>query len=161
MASFQHVLEYICKFDHGPYPLDETRLFLTMYLVDWRSAIERSKPVTDITWQIEEFGPAPTEPTLNGAAISALVTAAPDFTSISDRSLAIRDNVCHLSAEESQIVDFVIERTSKKSPAQLAQLVFSTFPFMTQPSRAPLNLVALAQKYNRDYRHASDGGRPA
>lgn len=154
MASFQHVLEYICKFDHGPHSLDEGRLFLILYLVDWRSAIERGEPLTDVTWQIEEFGPAPTESHGEQAVISALLDDEPDFTSLRDKSLAIADNVCHLSAEESQIVDFVMDRAARKSPAELAQLVFSTFPFMTQPTHAPLNLVALAEKYNRGYRNS-------
>lgn len=155
MTAFQHVIEYVSKFYRGPYELDPWRMLLVLYLADWRSALERERPVTDIKWRVADIGPVPENLGIIRAKIEATMQAPPDFSSIKDPSLAIPDNVCLLSQDESEIVDFVIERVASRDVGKLSQLVFSTFPLMTQPMSAPLNLVALAKKYKAELRHHS------
>ena len=152
MARFQQVIEYVCRRYESAYRLDQSRLGLILYLIDWRSAIERRKPITDIAWRVEEFGP---QPDLESSrfAISAVTASPPDFTSLSMNPLPAMQRV-DLSAEEISVIEFVISTVAMKSDLELQQLVRSTFPVLTQPKTAPLNLVALAAQYDREYRHA-------
>jgi len=152
MARFQQVIEYVCRRYQSTHRLDRNRLGLILYLIDWRSAIERREPVTDIAWRIEEFGPE-LDVESSRFVISAVTACPPDFSSLSTTSLPEIQTV-DLTPAEVEVADFVLATVATKSNHELHQLVQSTFPVLTQPKTAPLNLVALAARYDREYRHA-------
>lgn len=150
MAKFQQVIDYVCRRYASSHPLDRNRLGLILYLVDWKSAIERRKAVTDIVWRVEDFGPRPdAESAL--VVISARTACPPDFSSLS-AYVGTDIEGFTLTSEELNVIEFVITSVSAKSDYELQHLVHSTFPMLKQPKTAPLNLVALAAQYDREYR---------
>jgi len=152
MVAFQRAVEYIKGHYPQPDQLTEDRLFAVLYLIDWKSAIERKQPLTDLLWQIERVP----EPTSDQKKVVISAIQQPGYELQVDASTGhsrvIGQTIDNLSTEDTQVIDFVIQSASQKSWPDLLRLVYSTFPVMTQPKHAPLDLVALADKYNREYR---------
>jgi hypothetical protein len=144
MAAVEDVLAYL---DHH-YPhrgeLSFARLAFMVYLADWRSAIEHGMPITDIKWRLYVNGPQPAkednkEPTIAEAEKKV-------------KEAIARGNPDNVERTSREVLDFVISAVSSKSWTDLTRLVNSTFPVLTQPRNKPLNLVGLAQQYNKNYR---------
>lgn len=147
MASVQTVLSYLSSIHRSDIELDHHRALLLLYLVDWRSAITRHEPVTNVTWKVEDFGPQP-----DSSYVLSGVMSPADWNAVSNRSRVEADRTtCDLAIDEREVIDFVAKAAGSKSDEELQRLVYSTFPVMTQPKHAPLNLVALAERYNREF----------
>ena len=54
-----------------------------------------------------------------------------------------------LNKEEREILDFVIASAASKNWTDFQRLVYSTYPIITQPRFATLDLVELAAKYKQ------------
>ncbi|HEY2325776.1 MAG TPA: hypothetical protein VGJ82_23165 [Thermoanaerobaculia bacterium] len=145
------MIEYICRFYGGSAPMTQFRLGLTLYLTDWRSAIELGRAATDIRWKVENHNPTPEQGDLV-FLVMARTSTPPDFSAIDHPREPLPVNFA-LPDEDRRTIDFVLKVTRHMADQELMQLVYSTFPIMTQPDRAPLNLVALAERYNREFRH--------
>ena len=150
MASVHSVLSYLSSIHRNDIELDRHRALLLLYLVDWRSAITRQEPVTDVTWKVEDIGPQP-----DSAYVLSGVMSSADWNAITNRSRRETDRPpTDIATAEREVIDFVAKTAGNKSDEELMRLVYSTFPVMTQPKHAPLNLVALAERYNREYRYS-------
>jgi hypothetical protein len=147
MATVNAVVTYLSSRHPQDIELTDERMLLLLYLADWRSAITRKVPVTDITWRVEDFGPQPD-------AVLSCAMSSHDRKAMSRRSAEAAHEAESLTADEREVIEFVLGSAAHKSQQDLVRLVYSTFPIMTQPKHAPLSLVALAERYNRDYRYA-------
>jgi hypothetical protein len=55
-----------------------------------------------------------------------------------------------LTAEESDILDFVINTTSSKNWNDFIRLIYSTYPIVSKPRFSKLDLVKLAESYKAE-----------
>jgi hypothetical protein len=153
MASLRDAMVYVCK--NYPYPehLSFPRFSGILYLADWRSAITREQILSDAQWLLTAHGP------VNHALLSVLQhDRAFHFTATmrahsspppSEVIIGAAAKAEHpsVSAEEQAILDFAIRSVINKDPMELARLIHSTFPVVTQPRDSSLDLVALARRY--------------
>lgn len=141
MVAFEQVLHYVTSISPAITAEDEDRAMLTLYLIDWKAAIELRRPISNLEWRIEH-GPQPI-PEQRALLLSAIEHAegcehAPDFPELSD--------------DDQRIIRDVVSRVERRSKPELLRLVYSTFPVLSQPRHAPINLVAMADKYKSEYR---------
>jgi len=140
MVAFEEVLEYVRDiYDHAD--LEADRAMLTLYLIDWKAAIELRRPISNLEWRIENI-PQPT-PEQRQVVLSAFEHK-PDCP----RVTSVRD----IGDDERRIIADIVSRVRTRSDTELLRLVYSTFPVLSQPRHAPVNLVAMADKYKREYR---------
>jgi hypothetical protein len=143
MVSPDQVISYLKTAYSGE--LDVERAILTVYLIDWRSAIDRGRQLSNIKWRIDNV------PHPNDAAVILSAFRAPGYET--NRQTG-ETNASHLSDEDRALIKSVAEVVARKSWADFIRLIFSTFPVLSQPKLAPVDLVAMADKYNREYRAA-------
>jgi hypothetical protein len=65
--------------------------------------------------------------------------------------IRVKDNVPDpdILADERKVLDFIIEKTARKTWADFITLVYSTYPIITQIRFSDLDLVTLAQEYKQ------------
>lgn len=151
-ASVKDVMLYFCRNYPHKSELSKARLTKMVYLADWRSSILRDRQLTDIRWEFHNYGPYVDD-------IKKIAIADDDFTLehgwnlhgsrkttiyLNEDSTAQLDS---LTSKDIEILDHVIEKTRRLSFDGFVQLVYSTYPIMTQPRYQYLNLPALARKY--------------
>ena len=141
MVAFEQVLEYLREIHPRTVPLDADRAMLTLYLVDWKAAIDLRRPVSNLEWRIEHL-PQPTA-RQREVMLSAFKHGA---------TCELAGNVNGMTSEDRAIIQDIVSRVGHKSDTELLRLVYSTFPVLSQPRHAPINLVAMADKYKREYR---------
>ena len=144
----------IIKYLYLNYPykneLSKARVVKMVYLADWKSALLHQQQLTGIQWYFNHYGPYVSD------VIDAIKNN-PDFTiSIqtniygeSKELIRINDKYSApiLSDEVKSILDFVIEKTAPLSWEEFIQLVYSTYPIVTQAKYSDLDLVNLAMLY--------------
>lgn len=152
MAELSDVLVYVCL--HYPHKddLSKARLTKIVYLADWKSAIERDRQITNITWQFNHFGPY-----VDDVILTARTD--PRFVIIQTRNyygepkevVRVQDGVeePNFDIEEKAILDFIIEKAARKTWSDFISLVYSTYPIITQVRFSELDLVGLAREYRQ------------
>jgi hypothetical protein len=150
MANLKDVVAYLCqKYPHKN-ELSKARLTKLVYLADWRSAITQSKQLTSIEWTFNHFGPY-VDDVVALARSDADFEVRPGVTMYGDEKETIgvrRGLPCSsLTADDKQVLDFVIESTQGKNWDSFIRLVYSTYPIVSKPRFAMLNLVELAREY--------------
>lgn len=144
------VIRYVLN--NYPYPkeLSKARLNKIIYLIDWKSSIELNKQVTPIQWLFNHYGPYVKD-------IEVLVTFDERFEIENTTNVYGNEkNIVKLKQDENfeepdeqtkQIIDFIIEKTRKFNWKKFIDLVYSTYPILTQEKGSKLDLVTLAQEY--------------
>ena len=145
MAATEDALAYLYRHYPRPGELSIARLCFMMYLADWRSAILYGKTISSIIWHLGSYGP------------QISTGERREEWSSDEAKRIIREAMTHGKARNMdkpsrQILDHVIAAVEKRSWVALSQLVYSTFPIITQPRYKKMNLVGLAQRYIREYR---------
>jgi hypothetical protein len=147
MASLKEILAYLCQNYPGGKGLSRRRLTWMVYLADWKAALQSEERLTTISWRFTENGP-------NTEDIVKLIMSDPDFEirSIMNKPHDIIiyrgcSDFTDLSERDKQILDFVIQKSAIKNSVEFTKLVYSTFPILTRPRYAKLNLVTLAKEY--------------
>lgn len=150
MASLEDVIAYLCK--NYPYPSDLSKARLTklVYLADWRSAITRGSTLTSIDWMFDRYGPYVHD-------VHTTARDSPDFDVIETKnlygepkeriSLVGDPGIETLTSEEREILDHVIEKTSRRNWDDFIKLVYSTYPILSNQKGAELDLERLAHEY--------------
>jgi hypothetical protein len=141
---------HLCKAYPNARELSKARVTKMIYLADWRSALTRGRPITDITWTFNHYGPYVSD-------VVDLARRDPAFEVLLAENfygspmelvrLSQDDEPDTLTAEERQILDHVIEETAKLYWNDFIALVYSTYPVRTQPRYSDLDLVRLAKEY--------------
>jgi hypothetical protein len=138
MAEIEDILAYFTRYYPRPGELSTARLALMLYLADWRSALLRKKPISNVKWHLNE-----------GAPQVEKIPLEEEEEII--RELITRGNPNKIDPESREILDFVMKTSYKMPWMDFARLVSSTFPVITQPQGERLNLVGLAQQYQKHY----------
>lgn len=131
--------------------LSKARLNKIIYLVDWKSSIDRDTKITNIDWLFNHYGPYVRE-------IENLITDDDRFSILSTRNIYGNEkNLITLKEDknfqepndtEKETIDFVIDKTRKFNWKKFIELVYSTYPIISQERGTTLDLVALAREYN-------------
>lgn len=150
MASIRDVAAYFCTRYPDKTVLSKARLTKLVYLADWKSAISRQAQITPITWYFRHYGPYVHD-------VIDAVKADPTFSVVETFNPygAPKELIEYhggevwpsLSPDDLGILEFVIDRTATKNWNQFIQLVYSTYPILTQPREVPLDLIGLADQY--------------
>ena len=135
MAESKDIVDYLRKRYPRPEELSKARLKIMVYLADWKSAIERGRQITPLTWEFGEYGPY-------NPNLARLIENREALSSTRRKYPALGD-------AERGILDFAVATVEKKSFAELTKLVYSTHPFITQPRYTKFNLPELARDYER------------
>ena len=132
MVSITDTVSYIRDSYPHKSSLSNSRLIRIIYLSDWRSAILRSKQLTDARWKLNGF-----DPVIKGIFIENCLK----------ESEKRGKTAPTLSKDDKEIVDYAINTSSGKKWEELVSLVCSTYPFLTKQKSPELNLVELAKLY--------------
>ena len=155
----KNVILYICiKYPHKD-ELSDARLTKIIYLVDWKYALEHGQKLTGIEWIFNHYGPY----------VPDVIECAKDCSEISvERSWntynspktvikAANTTQCPaLHSDITDILDSMIEKSSRLYWDHFIQLVYSTYPILTQPRYSKLDLVTLAKEYQAKILHKEE-----
>ena len=144
-------IAYICA--KYPYKdeLSNARVTKMIYLADWRHALNEGKPLTDITWQFNHYGPWVPD-VLNAAkqrpdAIeivhthNAFGSEKMIFSAMPDASWP------SLTKRDKQYLREVIDSTKQLTFQGFIDLVYGTFPVRRSDRYDRLDLTAMARRY--------------
>ncbi len=148
--SLRDAMVYLCK--HYPHPdeLSKGRLTKLIYLADWRSAIEDGVQLTDTRWIFNHYGPYVhdiVDLAREDGAFTVEVTRNAFGSSKEVIRAASDAGYPSLTHKEKRILDFVIDSTKAKFWGDFINLVYSTYPVVTQDRYSELDLVKLAGEY--------------
>jgi hypothetical protein len=149
--AITNIVKYLLK--EYPYKaeLSASRLTKMIYLMDWKSSIDYGRQITDAQWHFNHYGPY----------VDDFVKVAKD-----DKDISVENTTTYyggkkqlfklsdsykgsieLTDEQKKIADFVIDATKQKNYEDFIQLVYSTFPVISNDRYSDLDLVDLAKKY--------------
>ena len=120
-----NILKYLKKIE-----LTENRLLYILYLIDWKSAIEERKQLTNLTWIYKQG------PDIEDKEVI--------FNIYSD----IDQNNCFLTSSEKMIITTTIKIHLTRNYSELTRFVISTYPIIGSNKGEVLNLVDLAKEYS-------------
>lgn len=150
MAHLADVLTYI--FENYPFrnskaaeptkSLTPRKIVWLAYLADWKSAILYGHQISDAAWKVADF-----EPTLDSGSVA-------DITLFAERKsrrilTPLRTALIGsgLKKQDRGVIDEVISIARDRTPEELKQLVYSTYPALTGDGTDPVDLVELAKEY--------------
>ncbi len=153
MANLRDVIIYLLRTYPNPDELSKPRLVKMVYLADWKSSISYYRQMTEINWFFNHYGPY-VEDVIN------LIKSDKENFSVETRStffggtshkirLASKNHTPQLTAEEKQVLDFVIRKTSSLPWNSFIELVYSTYPIENSAKYTNLDLVGLAKSYTQ------------
>ena len=129
--------------------LSKARLNKIVYLVDWKSSIDRAKQVTNIEWYFNHYGPYVND-------IETLLIFDERFSIEKTRNyFGNEKNIIRIesngfndpSDDEKKIIDLVISVTQNLSWNEFINAVYSTYPIKNSIKGSYLNLIAFANEY--------------
>jgi hypothetical protein len=146
------VSRYILKVYPHAEELSKARLNKIIYLIDWKSALEHDKQLTNIDWKFNHYGPYVNiieESILNDNRFNIRSTI--NIYGNKKNIIEIRDDRDFMEPTEKdqEIIDFVIEKTRKFYWDKFINLVYSTYPIISQEKGSQLNLLELAKEYKK------------
>lgn len=150
MASLHDAMVYLAR--EYPYKseLSKARLTKMLYLADWRAAITRRRQITPLEWVFNHYGPylpdvveqARTNPDFEVRDEFTMYGSPKEVVALANPAAEER-----LEPWEKESLDHVIEQTKDLNWSQFIELVYSTYPILSQDRYATLDLLQLASEY--------------
>ena len=147
-----NLVRYILKVYPHAKELSKARLNKIIYLIDWKSALEHEKQLTKIDWKFNYYGPYVNiiEETILSDDRFNIKSTTNIYGNEKNIIEIIRDkDFIEPTEKEQKIIDFVIEKTKKFYWDKFINLVYSTYPIISQEKGSQLNLVELAKEYKQ------------
>jgi len=124
--------------------LSTARLVLLVFLIDWKFAIENERQFTETKWTYEQFGPFSKD-------ILILIKNKKDIFKIdiikksdgmTTERLTLKSNsVIEIkNFEAKSAADFILENTYSMTWSEFIQLVFSSYPIISNSKNTQLDL---------------------
>lgn len=150
MDTLKEIITYL--YINYPYKneLSKARLVKMIYLADWKSSILYGKQITDIEWYFNHYGPYVSDivDTIRNDSDFSIKSQVNAYGEHKELICLNANYAVPILSETTQIVlNFVIEKTHKLMWDDFINLVYSTYPVVTQPKYSKLNLVELSQEY--------------
>lgn len=150
MNKLQNIVAYLCsKYPHKS-ELSKARLTKLVYLADWFSSLVYGKPMTDIEWVFNHYGPYVddvVDSIRNTQNFSLEIEQNGYGATKHVISFHGDKNEINLSTEECEILDVVIDKTKTLYFNDFIDYVYSTYPVKSQERYSTLNLKSLAKEY--------------
>jgi hypothetical protein len=139
MFDLKAIVNYVVEKHPKNSRLDIFRLYLIMYLADWRYSIQYDNQLTNLKWKIEDFTLK-----LQLDSFSEMLLAFNQANNIVTKWFISSSS---LTNKEKKILDFVIEVSAGKEIKELYEFVCSTYPLIGQSANNSLDLPNLAKEY--------------
>lgn len=146
------LVRYILKVYPHATELSKARLNKIIYLIDWKSALEHEEQLTSIEWKFNHYGPyvKTIEEIIQNDDRFQIVSTTNFYGNEKNLIEIIDDkNFSDPTEEEQEIIDFIIEKTKKFYWDKFINLVYSTYPIISQEKGSQLNLIELAKEYKK------------
>lgn len=154
MATIDDLAAYIIKAYPHKSELSNARLTKLIYLVDWKSVLDRGHQSSDIGWYFDNYGPFVWDVKKALEANSALFEVEETRNMYGSKKIVfgLKDDNYNpkLSPSEVNAIDFIIESTSTMNWNEFIGLVYSTYPITSSDKYSPLDLVSKAKEYRAD-----------
>ncbi|WP_185230709.1 Panacea domain-containing protein [Teredinibacter franksiae] len=146
-----NIIKYLLKEYPHKSELSASRLTKMIYLMDWKSSIDSGHQITNAQWHFDHYGPY----------VEDFVKLAKEDKDISVENTSNYyggkkqlfklkkkfEGSFDLTKEQKDIANFVIDATKKKNYEDFIQLVYSTYPVISNDRYSHLDLVGSAEKY--------------
>ncbi len=155
-----NIIKYLLKEYPHKAELSASRLTKMIYLMDWKSSIDYGRQITNAQWHFDHYGPY----------IDDFVKMAKE-----DKDISVENTLNYyggkkqlfkisekfegnfdLTKEQKEIADFVINATKQKNYEDFIQLVYSTYPVISNERYSDLDLVGSAEKYKEILANSSN-----
>ena len=150
MSKLKEIIAYFCKNYPHPSEISKARLTKMVYLADWKSALDRDKQITDIDWLFNHYGPFVDDVAdiVMKDQMFELHTTANAYGG-TKYLIEIKNKNYNpdLSRAEKDVLDHVIDSTSKLYWNTFINLVYSTYPVAKSNRYDKLDLPKLARQY--------------
>ena len=146
-----NIIKYLLKEYPHKSELSASRLTKMIYLMDWKSSIDFGRQITDAQWHFDHYGPyvddfvklAKEDKDISVVNTSNYFGGKKQLFKFSEKI----DEDFSLTKEQKDVADFVINATKQKNYEDFIQLVYSTYPVMSNDRYSDLDLVSSAAKY--------------
>lgn len=152
MNRLENIIAYLCRNYPHQRELSKARLTKLVYLADWFSSLVFRRQLSNIDWVFNHYGPYVddvTKAAYNSFNFRVLNTTTHFGTDKSIIYYIGRDEDIILSTDDISILNFTIQRTQGLYFDDFIDYVYSTYPISSKERYSHLNLVQLADEYNR------------
>lgn len=152
-ATISNIIKYLLKEYPHKSELSASRLTKMIYLIDWKSSIDFGRQITNAQWHFDHYGPyvddfvrlAKEDKDISVENTANYYGGKKQLFKLSDKF----DGNFDLTKEQKHIADFVINATKQKNYEDFIQLVYSTYPVISNDRYSDLDLVESAEKYKQ------------
>jgi arsenite-activated ATPase arsA len=153
-VKIDNVLRYIVRYYPFDFELTKTRLTKLIYLIDWESSLESGAQLTDIEWYFNHYGPYVSDvfDTADEDSDLRIVEKVSNFGTkkfLVESKIEKSELQFELNESERKIIDKVIDKTKSMNWNEFIDYVYSTFPIVKSEKYGVLNLVKLAEEYQK------------
>lgn len=146
-----NLIKYLLKEYPHKSDLSASRLTKMIYLMDWKNAVDNGHQITNANWRFGHYGPyvddfvkiAREDKDIKVENTSNLYGGKKQLFMLSEKF----DGNIDITPEQKKVADFVINVTKKKYYEDFIQLVYSTYPIISNDRYSDLDLVSLARMY--------------
>lgn len=151
MNNLLNIIYYICLNYPNKEDLSNARLNKIIYLADWRNVLRRGHQVSNINWKFNHYGPFvfdiidevnSHENIFEVKCISNNFGAPKQIISLRGELNQVDPNI-----EDSDSIDFIIEKTRDMGFNKFIQYVYSTYPVLSSQHGDNLDLIEKAEEY--------------
>jgi hypothetical protein len=150
MSTLKEIMAYIVNFYTSKKIVSMSRLVKTMYLVDWQSAINYERLITNVTWDIRYSGPFAYEIDNILTKDNSFQVVKSNLPNLNVRQVLVAKHISiSLLPADKNILDSILRRTAGLSWDDFLIQVYDTYPVRTQSRYTPIDLIALAKHYKQ------------
>ncbi|MGH1470679.1 MAG: Panacea domain-containing protein [Cellvibrionaceae bacterium] len=155
-----NIIKYLLKEYPHKSELSASRLTKMIYLMDWKSSIDFGHQITNAQWHFDHYGPyvedfvklAKEDKDISVENTSNYYGGKKQLFKLSEKFEGSFD----LTKEQKVIANFVIDATKQKNYEDFIQLVYSTYPVISNNRYSDLDLVGSAEKYKEILANSSN-----
>ncbi len=153
MVKLIDIILYILKNYPHKNELSNARLTKMIYLIDWRSAFDNGKQITNIKWYFDNYGPFVhdvEEEIVNHPELIHIVETKNIFGKRKKLYRLVDDNVkLSIPTDIEKIINTTISVTKGFYWQQFINFIYSTYPIVTSERYTYLNLIEKAKAYKK------------
>ena len=153
MVKLIDIILYILKNYPHKNELSNARLTKMIYLIDWRSAFDNGKQITNIKWYFDNYGPFVhdvEEEIVNHPELIHIVETKNIFGKRKKLYRLVDDNVkLSIPTDIENIINTTISVRKGFYWLQFINFIYSTYPIVTSERYTYLNLIEKAKAYKK------------
>ena len=156
MNYLQSIIAYLCHYYPHSGELSKARVTKLVYLADWFSALLLERQMTNTRWLFNHYGPYVDDviDSVRNCHECAILNQE-NFYGDSKQVIVFRGDPRQISleTEDSQILDWIINKTQSMYFNEFIDFVYSTYPVTNTERYSSFDLVSLAREYRQSLPH--------